>query len=154
MHDGHTSSQLAHSAQLGDLSLFCVSLDVPGPPASAKCLEVFATSIKMSWEAPLKDGGAPISNYIVDKRETSRANWAQISAKIKGNVFEINVEKLIEGHEYQFRIRAENTCGVGDALITGPVIAKNPFSESLPPFSLRLALQHYSEETLEISATG
>lgn len=78
------------------------------------------------------DGGAPISNYIVDKRETSRAIWAQVSSKIKGAVFELNVEKLIEGHEYQFRIRAENMWGVGDPLITNPVIAKNPFSESPP----------------------
>lgn len=83
----------------------------------------------MSWEIPLKDGGAPIRNYIVDKRETSRANWAQVSSKIKGDVLECNIEKLIEGHEYQFRIRAENMWGVGDPLITNPVIAKNPFSE-------------------------
>lgn len=90
----------------------------------------------MSWEAPLKDGGATISNYIVDKRETSRANWAQVSSKIKGDVLEFKVERLIEGREYQFRIRAENLWGVGDPLITGPVVAKNPFSESLPAFLL------------------
>lgn len=110
--------------------MICVHTDVPGAPGSAKCVEVFATNIKLSWEPPLKDGGAPISNYIVDKRETSRANWAQVSAKFKGENLELNVEKLIEGHEYQFRIRAENTWGVGDPIITNPVIAKNPFSES------------------------
>lgn len=113
-----------------------VSLDVPGPPSHATCIEVFATSIKLSWQPPLKDGGAPISSYIVDKRETSRANWAQVSSKIKGNVLEYNVEKLIEGHEYQFRIRAENMWGVGDPFITSPVIAKNPFSKSLAAFCL------------------
>jgi len=129
MHDVHTASPSTRCAQLGDLALFHVSSDVPGPPASAKCVEVFATSIKMSWEAPLKDGGASISNYTLDKRETNRANWAQVSAKIKGDVLELNVEKLIEGREYQFRIRAENTWGVGDALITKPVVAKNPFSK-------------------------
>lgn len=122
----HQSTCYAH---LANIPLFCVFSDVPGPPASAKYVEVFATSIKVSWEAPLKDGGAPIKNYIVDKRETSRANWAQVSAKIKGDLHELNVEKLIEGHEYQFRIRAENTWGVGDPLTTSPVIAKNPFSE-------------------------
>lgn len=94
-------------------------------------MEVHATRIKMSWESPLKDGGAPINSYIVDKRETSRANWAQVCSKVKGDLLQINVEKLIEGREYQFRIRAENTWGVGDALVTSPVIAKNPFSEPL-----------------------
>lgn len=90
----------------------------------------------MSWEPPLKDGGGSISNYIVDKRETSRANWALVSSKIKGDILELNVEKLIEGHEYQFRIRAENMWGVGDPLVTNPVIAKNPFSKSSPAFPL------------------
>ncbi|TWW80211.1 Titin [Takifugu flavidus] len=108
-------------------------LDVPSSPVAAKYLDVLATSIKLSWEAPLRDGGAPISNYIVDKRETSRANWAQVSSKIKGDVLELTVEKLIEGHEYQFRIRAENIWGVGDPLITNPVIAKNPFTVPGPP---------------------
>lgn len=102
---------------------------MPGPPASAKYVEVLASSIKLSWQPPLKDGGAPITNYIVDKRETSRTNWAQVSSKIKGDMVEFTVEKLIEGHEYQFRIRAENTWGVGDSFITNPIIAKNPFSE-------------------------
>lgn len=110
---------------------FSICSDVPGAPVNAAYMEVHATSIKLSWEPPLKDGGAPISNYIVDKRETSRANWAQVSSKVKGDLLQINVEKLIEGREYQFRIRAENTWGVGDALVTSPVIAKNPFSESL-----------------------
>lgn len=113
-----------------------MSLDVPGPPTNAKFLEVFATSIKLSWEPPLMDGGSPITSYIVDKRETSRANWAQVCGKIKGDILEFNVERLIEGREYQFRIRAENNWGVGDALITNPVIAKNPFSESSPAFFL------------------
>lgn len=97
---------------------------------------MFATSIKLSWEPPLKDGGAPVTNYILDKRETSRPEWAQVAGKIKRDILEFTVAKLIEGHEYQFRIRAENTWGVGDPLITGPVIAKNPFSESLLEFCL------------------
>lgn len=84
----------------------------------------------MSWTAPLSDGGSPITNYVVDKRETSRANWAQVSAKISGNSTDILVERLIEGHEYQFRVRAENHYGAGDAIISDPVVARNPFSET------------------------
>lgn len=103
---------------------------MPGPPASATYTEVLATSIKLTWQPPLKDGGGSVNNYILDKRETSRTNWAQVSTKIKGDILEFNVEKLIEGHEYQFRIRAENAWGVGDPFITNPIIAKNPFSKS------------------------
>lgn len=139
----HTASSINMLCSISRYSLFCVSSDVPGPPASAKYVEVFATCIKISWEPPLKDGGAPISNYIVNKRETSRANWAQVSAKIKGNVHELNVEKLIEGREYQFRIQAENMWGVGDPLITNPIFAKNPFSESSPAFPLGFYITYH-----------
>lgn len=108
-----------------------MSPDVPGPPASVKFSEVFATSMKVVWEPPLKEGGSLITHYIVDKRETSRSNWAQVSAKIICDTHELSVQKLIEGHEYQFRIRAENSSGVGEALISNPVVARNPFSKSL-----------------------
>lgn len=67
----------------------------------------------------------------MDKRETSRANWAQVSAKISGDKTECLVERLIEGHEYQFRVRAENRYGAGDGIISEPVVAKNPFSKTL-----------------------
>lgn len=113
---------------------FCLYSDVPSAPVRGKYVEVFATRVKLSWEPPLKDGGAPITSYTLDKRETSRPNWAQVSNKIKGDL-EFNVEKLIEGHEYQFRIRAENMWGVGDALIVDPVITKNPFSKSSRTYS-------------------
>lgn len=85
----------------------------------------------MSWTAPLADGGSPITNYIVDKRESSRANWAQVSAKISGTTTEFCVERLIMGHEYQFRVRAENRYGAGDPILSDPVVAKDPFSKIL-----------------------
>lgn len=33
------------------------------------------------------------------------------------------------GHEYQFRVRAENRYGAGDAILSEPVVAKDPFSK-------------------------
>lgn len=82
----------------------------------------------LSWEPPLEDGGSEITNYIVGKRETSRPNWAQVSATVP--ITSCSVEKLIEGHEYQFRICAENKYGVGDPIFTEPAIAKNPYGRN------------------------
>lgn len=90
-----------------------------------------AETIKLSWVPPASDGGSPITNYIVDKRETSRAEWAQVSAKISGQVTECTVQRLIEGREYQFRVRAENRFGAGDAILSDPVTARNPFSKCI-----------------------
>lgn len=106
-----------------------VFTDKPGPPASVKISHVFADRIKLRWEPPLSDGGAEITNYIVDKRETSRANWAQVTSNINGQITNCSVEKLIEGHEYEFRISAENKYGVGDPIVTSSVIAKNPYGK-------------------------
>lgn len=90
---------------------------------------VGAESIKLSWEPPKADGGAPITNYIVDKRETSRAEWAQVSSKIAATVTECTALKLIEGREYQFRVRAANRFGAGDPIISDPVVARYPYSK-------------------------
>lgn len=89
---------------------------------------MYADRAMLSWEPPLEDGGSEITNYIVDKRETSRPNWAQVSATVP--ITSCTVEKLIEGHEYQFRICAENKYGVGDPILTEPAIAKNPYGKS------------------------
>lgn len=92
-----------------------------------KISKVFADRVKLRWEPPLADGGSEITNYIIDKRETSRANWAQVTANVHGQLTDCTVEKLIEGHEYQFRVSAENQHGVGDPILTDGVMSKNPY---------------------------
>lgn len=91
---------------------------------------MYADRVKLKWDPPLSDGGSEITNYIIDKRETSRANWAQVTANISGQLTDCSVEKLIEGHEYQFRVSAENKYGVGDPIMTDPVFAKNPYGNN------------------------
>lgn len=92
-----------------------------------KTTKVFSDRVKLRWEPPLADGGSEITNYIIEKRETSRANWALVTSNIHGHITDCSVEKLIEGHEYQFRVSAENQYGTGDAIMTDPVTVKNPY---------------------------
>lgn len=111
-------------------SLSCFALpDKPGPPASVKITNMYTDRAMLSWEPPLEDGGSDITNYIVDKRETSRPNWAQVTANVP--ITSCSVEKLIEGHEYQFRICAENKYGVGEPILTETAVAKNPYGKFL-----------------------
>lgn len=86
---------------------------------------------QLIWEPPKADGGCPVTNYIIDKRDTSRAEWAQVTAKVDCKFSNFLVERLIEGREYQFRIRAENKCGTGEAILSNTTVAKNPFSKIL-----------------------
>lgn len=53
--------------------------------------------------------GADISNYVVEKRDTRTNTWVPVSAFVTGT--QITVPKLTEGHEYEFRVMAENAFG-------------------------------------------
>lgn len=75
----------------------------------------------------MDDGGAPVTHYVVEKRETSRVVWSLISEKLEGCI--ITTTKLIKGNEYVFRVRGVNKFGVGDPLESEPIIAKNSFGK-------------------------
>ncbi|KAF3843786.1 hypothetical protein F7725_002635 [Dissostichus mawsoni] len=124
--EGMKLSQKKHHYML---DMFCVTRKESGDysiHAENTSGSKYAT-IKLRWEPPIADGGSEITNYIIEKRETSRANWALVSSNIHGHNTDSLVEKLIEGHEYEFRVSAENQYGVGDAIMTDPVMVKNPY---------------------------
>lgn len=128
------------------------SADKPGPPASVKISKVFADRVKLRWEPPVADGGSEITNYIIEKRETSRGNWALVTSNIHGHLTDCSVEKLIEGHEYEFRVSAENQYGAGDPKMTDAVVVKNPYGmfKALIWRSAGHALKYFLMCTLEV----
>lgn len=101
--------------------------DKPTPPKGPiEVSDVTKDSCVLSWQAPEDDGGAEISNYVVEKRDTKTNTWVPVSAFVPGT--SITVPKLVEGHEYEFRVMAENVNGRSDPLSTEtPVLAKDPF---------------------------
>ena len=40
-------------------------------------------SAELSWDAPEDDGGAPVTHYIVEKRNLSRKAWQEVSETFK-----------------------------------------------------------------------
>lgn len=107
-----------------------VVLDRPGPPIGpVEIGEVGETTVCLKWAPPEYDGGSPVTNYIVLKRETSTPTWAEVSTSIARNL--IKVTKLTKGEEYQFRIKAENRHGVSDHIDSKPVMIKLPYSKSI-----------------------
>lgn len=77
------------------------------------------------WDPPADEGGAMVTHYIVEKRESSRIMWSIISEKLEDCI--VTVSRLIKGNEYIFRVRGVNKYGVGDPLESEPVIAQNSF---------------------------
>lgn len=105
-----------------------VVLDRPTPPVGpVEMCDVTEDSVSLKWLPPAYDGGSPITNYIVLKRETTTANWMEVSSAVARCT--IKIMKLITGVEYQFRIRAENRFGISDHIDSPTVTVSLPYSE-------------------------
>lgn len=101
--------------------------DRPSPPAGPmEISDVTKDSCCISWNPPEDDGGAEISNYVVERRDTKSNTWVPVSNFVTGT--SCTVPKLHEGHEYELRVMAENSFGRSDPLNSdGTVLAKDPF---------------------------
>ncbi len=74
----------------------------------------------------------PSSSYIVEKKDKKSDTWERVSEGTLGTSITIN--KLKEGHEYEFRVVAQNANGTSEALTTDkPILAKNPFERPDSP---------------------
>lgn len=99
------------SAPLGPVELFDVTED----------------SVSLNWLPPAYDGGSPINNYIIQKRETTTSNWIDVSSAVARCTMKIM--KLTTGLEYQFRIRAENRYGISEHIDSPTVTVSLPYSK-------------------------
>lgn len=102
--------------------------DSPGPCAGKITISrVTEEKCTLAWNIPEEDGGAEITHYIIERRETSRLHWVIVEAECQ--TLSTVVTKLIKNNEYIFRVRAVNKYGAGVPLESAPVIARNAFSE-------------------------
>uniref|UniRef100_A0A8B9HA48 Titin n=1 Tax=Astyanax mexicanus TaxID=7994 RepID=A0A8B9HA48_ASTMX len=105
-------------------------LDRPGPPSGpVEVSDIGETSLTLKWLPPVYDGGSPVTNYVVVRRETSTPAWVEVSSTIARSI--IKVTKLTKGEEYQFRIKAENRFGISDYIDSQTITVKLPYSEYL-----------------------
>ena len=102
----------------------------PGSPEDLKVDDITAEGCKLSWTPPAKDGGAPITDYIVEKCDESLGFWEPVPGVVKGN--SMPVKGLEKGKKYKFRVKAQNRAGVGEPIETDrAILAKNPYGKCL-----------------------
>lgn len=79
--------------------------------------DVTSNSCKLSWKAPESDGGKPLKQYVVERRDAKRFSWKQIDT-VRAKTTTLDVTRLTEDVEYEFRVFAENDEGRSPPLET------------------------------------
>uniref|UniRef100_A0A803W0H1 Titin n=1 Tax=Ficedula albicollis TaxID=59894 RepID=A0A803W0H1_FICAL len=112
--------------------LSIIVLEKPGPPRGpVRFDEISADFVVLSWDPPDYTGGCQISNYIVEKRDTSTTTWNIVSATVARTT--IKATRLKTGSEYQFRISAENRYGKSSPLASKSIVVQYPYKVPGPP---------------------
>uniref|UniRef100_A0A3Q3DIQ6 Fibronectin type-III domain-containing protein n=1 Tax=Hippocampus comes TaxID=109280 RepID=A0A3Q3DIQ6_HIPCM len=104
---------------VGEPKIITVSLKVLDSPSTCQKLmvkNVTRGKLTLSWEAPLIDGGSPITKYIVEKKGSTMKAYQMVTDECVSTSYKVS--GLEEDIAYFFRVSAENEFGVGDACET------------------------------------
>lgn len=85
----------------------------PGKPYLPLDLDSTPDLITIRWDKPFKDGGAPISGYLIEHRRVGSPHWVKATPALV-QATELTLGGLEPGWRYQFRIFAENVAGLSD----------------------------------------
>jgi len=99
-----------------------VVTEVPSRPGLPVVLEQTENSVTVSWEAPTWDGGCPLVQYIIEKREMRGPRWVRVQ-KSAVVAPPYTATDLLAASCYQFRVYACNMVGVGEPSHMSKVIA-------------------------------
>jgi Ca2+-binding RTX toxin-like protein len=83
---------------------------IPGAPSSLSTSNVNETSFTLKWNAPTSNGGAAITDYVVEINGGGYA-WSSVSHDITGNT-SMTISGLNFGSKYSVRVKAVNAVGV------------------------------------------
>jgi len=70
------------------------------------------STVSLSYKPPADDGGAEITNYVIEHREEGLASWTR-ATKDTISKTSYTVNGLTANSVYEFRVAAENKAGVG-----------------------------------------
>lgn len=77
--------------------------------------------VSLTWEPPEYDGGAEITNYVIELRDKTSIRW-DTAMTVRAEDLSATVTDVVEGQEYSFRVRAQNRIGVGKPSTATPFI--------------------------------
>lgn len=83
--------------------------DAPEQPDAPWMCGSSAATLQLAWQAPVHDGGAPLTAYRVQLR--TRGNDAEPAQVYDGVDTHCTVQELLPGVDYEFRLQAVNAQG-------------------------------------------
>lgn len=109
-------------------------VSVPDKPTGPlEVMDIQQSSCQISWQPPEKDGGEPVTGYLVERRDVKKSTWVRVTS-VKSDTTAVTVEGLLEDVDYMIRISAINKVGPSEPLETDkPVRPRNPYSVPSPP---------------------
>ncbi|XP_056129297.1 contactin-3 [Lampris incognitus] len=87
----------------------------PGPPDKVAVEEITDSTAQLSW-TPGRDNGSPITGYIIQGRTPFTVGWQAVDTVpevVNGNMLTATVVGLNAWVEYEFRVVARNSVGMG-----------------------------------------
>lgn len=75
--------------------------DSPGPPGPIVIKEITLESAAISWEPPMNDGGSHVTNYVIEKKESTRKAWSTVATQCSRTSY--TIQQLEAGKSYLFR---------------------------------------------------
>lgn len=117
---------------------------VPTAPTAPRYLSATAgvERATLRWSAPLSNGGASITDYVIDVSTDLGATWTRAADSVSAST-SATITGLVAGETHTFRVAAVNSVGTGSFSGTASVI---PWATSTPsvPRSVRASAGMYS----------
>lgn len=60
------------------LTFFYSFADIPGKPTNLEIDDWDVDRVDLKWAAPKNDGGAPISGYVIERKEKLHSSWDEV----------------------------------------------------------------------------
>uniref|UniRef100_A0A8C7YGV1 Fibronectin type-III domain-containing protein n=1 Tax=Oryzias sinensis TaxID=183150 RepID=A0A8C7YGV1_9TELE len=100
--------------------VICTNPYVPSdPPSQPEVTTITKDSMVVCWERPEHDGGSRINTYIIERRDKTGLRWVKCNKRTVTDL-RYKVSGLTLGHEYEFRIFAENNAGLSQPSLSSP----------------------------------
>lgn len=102
----------------------------PGKPGMPEITDYDSDFVQLAWKRPETDGGSPITGYVIEKKDKFSGAW-EPCCEVEGDVNSGRVGDLIEGVQYEFRVKAVNRGGPG--VPSDPTLPHIARPKNLPP---------------------